>query len=111
MATFILKCPWCGTGLSKSVHVYSNGKGSGNSGLCNKCRKPIRWWVENNRAKIVKDQLIRYRRGKSICQHRAKSGQSICVVIVAQNKREVKIQADHILELVGEEEKNNHILG
>ena len=55
MATFILKCPWCGTGLSKSVHVYSNGKGSGNSGLCNKCRKPIRWWVENNRAKIVKD--------------------------------------------------------
>lgn len=55
MPSFIMKCPWCGSAVTKSMVVHSNGKGSGNSGACNKCHKPIKWWVENNRAKIVKN--------------------------------------------------------
>lgn len=54
MPMVTMRCPHCGAGVSKSMLFYKNGKSDHRSGTCNKCRKPIEWWGENNHAKIVK---------------------------------------------------------
>lgn len=54
MPTVTMTCPHCGAAVRKTLLFNRSGKADHGSGTCNKCRKPIVWWGENNRPKIAK---------------------------------------------------------
>lgn len=55
MPMMTMRCPHCGAAVNKSMLFDRSGKAAHGSGRCNKCRNPIVWWGENNRARIAKD--------------------------------------------------------